>query len=131
MFDFDVSLPPDARAPAAARHALEGIRTRLDRRAFDETVLLVSELVTNSVLHARLSDEEVIDLRVRVDPERIRVDVTDAGPGFDPALAAPARDLESGWGLTLLDRMAARWGVRRNHGTTVWFEIMQGTPRPA
>jgi hypothetical protein len=32
--------------------------------------------------------------------------------------------MESGWGLTLLRRLAARWGVRRNDETTVWFEIM-------
>jgi len=107
------------------------MRTSLDRRAFDETVLLVSELVTNSVLHARPSNDEAIDLRVRVDPRCIRVDVTDGGPGFDPGEPGPAPDLERGWGLTLLQRMAARWGVRRNHGTTVWFEIMQDTRSPA
>jgi anti-sigma regulatory factor (Ser/Thr protein kinase) len=105
------------------------MRSSLDRRAFDETVLLVSELVTNSVLHASLSEEQVIDLRVRVDPRCIRVDVTDGGTGFEPPEPGPARDRESGWGLTLLRRLAARWGVRRNHGTTVWFEIMHD-PHP-
>jgi anti-sigma regulatory factor (Ser/Thr protein kinase) len=105
------------------------MRSSLDRRAFDETVLLVSELVTNSVLHASLSEEQAIDLRVRVDPRCIRVDVTDAGSGFEPPEPGPARDRENGWGLTLLRRLAARWGVRRNHGTTVWFEIMHD-PHP-
>lgn len=123
MFDIDESLPPDPRAPAAARRALEGMRSSVDARVFEETVLLVSELVTNSVLHAQLSDEESIHLHVRVDRGRVRVDVTDAGPGFDPPEPGPARSMESGWGLTLLRRLAARWGVRRNHETTVWFEM--------
>ena len=128
MFDFVVSLPSDARAPGAARRALEGVRPRLDRRAFDQTVLLVSELVTNSVRHASLSNGDAIGVRVRIDGSRIRVDVTDPGPGFDPAARRPAGDLESGWGLTLLKKLAARWGVRRNHDTTVWFEIRNGVP---
>ena len=131
MFDFDVSLPADAGAPAAARRALEGMRPSLDRRAFEETVLLVSELVTNSVRHARLSTNESIDLRVRVDPRRVHVDVTDSGPGFDPDTTRPAPDLQSGWGLILLRRLAARWGVRRNHDTTVWFEVTRDTGLPA
>ena len=127
----EVSLPPNPRAPAAARRALEGIRSSVDGRAFEETVLLVSELVTNSVLHARLSDEEAIRLHVRVDQGRVRVDVTDPGPGFEPPDPGPARDMESGWGLTLLRRLAARWGVRRNHETTVWFEIKHDPGLPA
>jgi serine/threonine-protein kinase RsbW len=106
------------------------MRSSLDRRAFDETVLLVSELVTNSVRHARLSNEEAIDLHVRVDPRWIRVEVTDAGPGFEPFQRGPARDLESGWGLTLLRHLAARWGVRSDRGTTVWFEIKHESRLP-
>jgi anti-sigma regulatory factor (Ser/Thr protein kinase) len=127
VFDFDVSLPADARAPAAARRALEGMRPSLDRRAFEETMLLVSELVTNSVRHARLSANESIELRVRVDTRQVHVAVTDSGPGFDPDTAGPARNLEAGWGLTLLRRIAARWGIHRNDETTVWFEVARDT----
>jgi len=107
------------------------MRSSVDGRAFEETVLLVSELVTNSVLHAQMSDEESIELHVHVDRGRVRVDVTDAGPGFEPSEPEPSRNMESGWGLTLLRRLAERWGVRRNHKTTVWFEITHDSGLPA
>jgi anti-sigma regulatory factor (Ser/Thr protein kinase) len=60
---------------------------------------------------------------VRADDDHVHVDVVDRGPGFDPKTASFPDSPESGWGLRLLDRLATRWGVRRNHDTVVWFEL--------
>jgi menaquinone-specific isochorismate synthase len=42
--------------------------------------------------------------------------------GFDPVHLRPSRE-NGGWGLWMLDRLATRWGVERNHVTKVWFEL--------
>jgi anti-sigma regulatory factor (Ser/Thr protein kinase) len=118
----EVTLPPGADAPGDARRALEGLKPVLGEHVYQETSLLVSELVTNSVRHAMLPPDEVIRLRVRTEEDRVHVDVVDPGPGFDLKAISPGSP-ESGWGLRLLNRLATRWGVRRNDDTTVWFEL--------
>ena len=55
--------------------------------------------------------------------KRIRVEVHDSGPGFEPPEAPPTLYRESGFGLFLVDRIADRWGVSSDGGTTVWFEL--------
>jgi anti-sigma regulatory factor (Ser/Thr protein kinase) len=83
--------------------------------------LLVTELVSNSVKHAR---SETVVLRVLVARSAVLTEVTDMGPGFDPAEAREAGTDESGWGLFLVERLADRWGVHQNQDATkVWFEL--------
>ena len=52
----------------------------------------------------------------------MRVEVTDAGPGFDPA-HRPEPSEAGGWGLRLVDAMADRWGVEVTPLVRVWFEL--------
>ena len=76
--------------------------------------LLVSELVTNSVVHAGLSPDEAITLTVTIRGGLVRGEVRDQGSGFGPPEEpAPKPDLAGGWGLYILDRVADRWGVAR------------------
>lgn len=85
----------------------------------DATRLLVSELVTNAVLHART------DLILVMRPRRngIRVEVHDSSP------ATPVRrhyedEAMTGRGLSLVQDLAARWGVEQHpDGKAVWFEL--------
>ena len=118
----EITLAPDAEAPAGARRAIEGLRPVVGGRVADEAALLVSELVTNSVRHARLRPDQAIVLRVETEPRCLRVSVLDEGPGFDPEDVDGPR-VDGGLGLWLVDRIADRWGVRRNDDTTVWFEL--------
>lgn len=90
----------------------------------DVARLLLSELATNAVLHART--EMVI--RVLDDGWRLRVEVTDFGRGLvQPDPRDPGYDAESGRGLDIVDLLAADWGVLSNGpdapGATVWFEL--------
>jgi anti-sigma regulatory factor (Ser/Thr protein kinase) len=123
MFDMEVTFPPDADAPASARQAIEGLEPVVGPGVFEETSLLVSELVTNSVRHARLRPDQVIRLQVRADRSRIHVAVIDEGPGFDPDEVGSPGVFDGGWGLQLLRQLAQRWGVGHDGGTVVWFEL--------
>lgn len=95
----------------------------LPRKVREDATLLVSELVTNAVRHALGSGTAEVELRIRSEPGRIRVVVSDPGGGFEPAARQPTAGEGSGWGLYLVDRIADRWGVLSKDRNEVWFEI--------
>jgi len=118
-------------AATAARLALNDLDSRLDPVLAQDLRLLVSEAVTNSVRHAGIGPEESVGLRVLLLDECVRVEVADSGPHFEPNASRPKIDGEdgdlpgdpSGWGLYLVDQLADRWGVQREDGNVVWFEL--------
>ena len=125
-----IELRRDVHAPSAARAALNGWRppglpAAAPRR--ETLVLLVSELVTNAVVHSPAAADAPIHVKARVVDDRVSVAVTDAGEGFTPPRrvlpAAPERLAEGGYGLYLVNRAAIRWGIDREGGTRVWFEL--------
>ena len=84
----------------------------------------MSELVTNSVVHAGLSPDEAITVTVTVQDGLARGEVRDRRPGFEPPKEpAPKPDLAGGWGLYVVNRVADRWGVANTGSKSVWFEI--------
>jgi anti-sigma regulatory factor (Ser/Thr protein kinase) len=86
-------------------------------------MLLVSELVSNAVVHSDAPPSSDILLCARLlDENTIRVEVTDRGSGFTPTDRDPERR-GGGYGLYLVDKQATRWGVDRHDGTRVWFEM--------
>ena len=110
-----------AEAASLARRALARLRGDLDPPLVENMRLLVTELVANSVKHA---DSRNVGLKVLVTEPSVWIEVTDEGPGFTPQGRAQYQDEASGWGLFLVDRLADRWGVARDTGTTrVWFEL--------
>lgn len=119
----ELALSPSPLAPATARDALDELAPVVEPELLESLRLLVSELVTNSVRHADLSRQNRIALRVEAQQRRVRVGVTDPGPGFQRTTPSPRRVDPSGWGLYLVSKVADRWGVERGDGTTVWFEI--------
>jgi two-component sensor histidine kinase len=82
---------------------------------YDDVLLLVSELVSNSVRH---TDSEGIDLKVLADDGHIRVEVSDDGPGFE--IDSPRGD---GLGLEIVEKLADRWGLAPGDRFTVWAEL--------
>lgn len=127
----EVSLPPDLRAPALARAE---IREAMGSMSGDDravAVLLASEIVTNAVIHSHLSEAQTIGLLIAATPTRVRVEVIDPGPGFDPARRSPRPATPGGGGLLLVERLASRWGVARLSEApsrfAVWFELEAGS----
>lgn len=85
-----------------------------------DAVLLVSELATNAVTHARSAFEVVVSLA----DGRLRVEVTDADAGVPQVQWVPA-GATSGRGLLIVETLAQAWGVSPAEGgcKTVWFEL--------
>jgi anti-sigma regulatory factor (Ser/Thr protein kinase) len=85
----------------------------------DAVELMVSELATNSIRHARTG----FDLSIDVTPARIRVEVSDIGGG-EPTLRSPEPTEPRGRGLQIVEAMSASWGVvPTEDGKTVWFTV--------
>jgi anti-sigma regulatory factor (Ser/Thr protein kinase) len=116
-----LSLDGGLDAAAQARNALSRLRGDLDPPLVETMRLLVTELIANSVKHAKTS---AVALNVVVGRGAVLVEVRDEGPGFEPANRTEGQDKASGWGLFLVDRLSDRWGVAHEHASTrVWFEL--------
>ena len=114
-----VNLPHTVQAPGIARRSIANwLAPAFDAEELDTARLLVSELVTNAVVHGRGE----IMLRATLDEDRLLVEVIDEGRGFE--LTVRQQDFASigGRGLAIVDSEASRWGI--HEGTIhVWFEI--------
>jgi serine phosphatase RsbU (regulator of sigma subunit)/anti-sigma regulatory factor (Ser/Thr protein kinase) len=121
--ELTLDLPPTPESASAAREALTPLGERLGDGQLETVRLLVTELITNSVKHGDPGDSPV-QVPVTLTEGGVRVEVSDAGPGFEPP-PRPDEPLESpsGWGLYLVDRLAHRWGVDTGEGSAVWFEL--------
>ncbi len=121
----EVNLPHTPEAPALARRQIvRWLATEVGPVELDTAKLLVSELVTNAVVHGHGE----ISLRATLDEDRLLVEVIDQGRGFERTVRQ--RDFEDigGRGLAIVDAEASRWGI--HEGTThVWFELERPGPR--
>lgn len=126
----DLMLPPRLEAVREARRALGALPPPASRSAALDLELLVSELVTNCVRHARLGESDAIGLSVTAAGRRLRVEVSDPGPGFAPGPGPVSTTASGGRGLRIVGRISHRWGVRVDGRTRVWFEV-DWAPVPA
>ena len=116
----DVDIPRDAKAPWHARRAVEELGDAIDPALRHDILLLVSELVTNSVKYGA---EGGVKLQVEAPaPKRLRVEVINQGTPFEPKARDRPQTEPGGWGLHLVETLADRWGVHEG-STHVWFEI--------
>lgn len=111
--------------PEAAGLARTIVSRSLDGRVAPELVadarLLVSELVTNSVRHADDPAHAPVHVSVTALDGVVRVEVTDQGHG--PVRRRTPNLNEGGFGLDMVEQIAARWGVTHAASTQVWFEL--------
>ena len=119
----EVELESGPNAAAEARAAIGVLEGDADPDVLDDLRLLVSEMVTNSVRHAGAPPGAPIGLAISLSGGVARVEVTDAGRGFEPSPRNAPQLEAGGWGLHLVDRLATRWGVERGRPARVWFEL--------
>lgn len=119
----ELELAGDVSAPAAARaEAARHFAGRVMAPQLGDLLLLVTELVTNAVRHACAPDgSDTMVVHLAAAPGRVRVEVCDSGPGFDPRPGQGG--VGGGFGLVLLRQLADRWGITVSDGTCAWFEL--------
>jgi serine/threonine-protein kinase RsbW len=124
-----LDLRRDPQAPAIARSAVDAWCPELEggQPRLETLLLLVSEIVTNAVMHSRAPADAPIVLTAGITGQNVGVAVIDGGEGFAPPdrhmPRASDRMTIGGYGLYVVDRAASRWGVDREGGTRVWFEL--------
>ncbi|MDP9863914.1 MULTISPECIES: ATP-binding protein [Streptosporangium] len=94
-----------------------------------ETVeLLVSEVVTNAILHSDAGPDEVITVRVGLRDDLLLIEVIDGGSVFNVPAMRPADDGLSGRGLTWVNSLSSGWGTDYDPdiGRAVWFHLAAG-----
>ncbi|MDX3237943.1 ATP-binding protein [Streptomyces sp. ME03-5709C] len=102
----------------------------LTAEATDTAVLLLSELMSNAVRHARVPPGRRITARAALASGVLRVEVGDASSD-PPALRQASTTDESGRGLALVESLADAWNVQPRPygiGKTVWFELRVTKP---
>ena len=116
------TLPPE---PSSARAARQFVVQELSAAGHggqaDIAEVLVSELVTNAILHARTP----ITVQVQADDDVVRISVTD-GVRASIRRRDYAADATTGRGIALVEALASNWGSGpSNGGKTVWFELSE------
>jgi anti-sigma regulatory factor (Ser/Thr protein kinase) len=117
--------PATPRAVGAARRTVEVLPLAVTSQQLDELRLLISEVVTNAVLHGGVDVDEVVEMRATITAGAVRVEVRDQGHGFDPHPRPEPRAV-GGLGMVVLDRMSRSWGIERDPEFAVWFEVDGG-----
>jgi two-component sensor histidine kinase len=116
-------LAPDLTAGSRARRQVLAGNGTLPSSVLDDVLLLVTELVTNAVLHSSAASDWLVRVELHHASGFVRVAVSDDGSGFSADAPLEGNEV-GGWGLALVDRIADRWAVApAGSGTCAWFEI--------
>ena len=120
-----LALTPDA---SSVRNGRQFVASILNEWGLDElaetAVLLTSELLTNSVLHARTDIALTVQRR---DDTSVDICVRD-GSRHTPRRRRHAHDATTGRGIELLERLAQEWAVTTDEGgKTIRFTVALGT----
>jgi anti-sigma regulatory factor (Ser/Thr protein kinase) len=119
--DVRVTVDPNREAPRRARALLTDLLVESDQEtSASRAAVVISELVTNAVVHAR----PPVEIRACVTGSALHVEVTDQSSSPPRPLRRHPHD-PGGLGLWLVDSLADRWGYAMGPGNvkTVWFEI--------
>jgi anti-sigma regulatory factor (Ser/Thr protein kinase) len=125
-------LPGTPQSVSAARQIARQLLGD-EHPATETAMLLVSELVTNSVMHSRSGEPGgSVTVALCSGPAGILIQVCDDGGSSEPRVSAIAGDgAEHGYGLLLVDVLAERWGtISSPEGRVTWCRVSDH-PAPA
>lgn len=122
--DHELSLPPEVASVAASRRFVREALTAWGLEdLIDTAALLTSEVVTNSVLHART---QIVVSVVRTGERTVSISVRDCSAHL-PRARRHTPDSTTGRGLELLDRLSEQWHTETGpDGKTVVFTVGGG-----
>ncbi|MGO4748019.1 ATP-binding protein, partial [Streptomyces sp. 2MCAF27] len=102
-----------------------------DHDQVESAVLMLSEMVTNVLVHTDGDALLVAEVSGRVGARRLRLDVADGSDEL-PHRRRPGELASSGRGLILMEMLADAWGVDpRGDGKCIWYELYEAGPGEA
>jgi serine/threonine-protein kinase RsbW len=114
MREVRLTIPARAEYVLLGRLALSGVtRTRpLDDETMNDLKLAVTEACSNSVRHAYSENGGTVDIVYELHGDRLVVEVSDDGAGFDPSELAEAGELtEGGLGIAIIRALVDEFEV--------------------
>jgi anti-sigma regulatory factor (Ser/Thr protein kinase) len=118
-----VHLPCAPASVALARKALsEDLKAAgVFEHAVADAALVISELLSNAILHAYPLPGERLQVAWAVSASSVEVAVSDGGSPTVPHAGHPSPSSISGRGLSIVEHLCRTWGVRNDDvGLTVW-----------
>ncbi|MFI8963359.1 SpoIIE family protein phosphatase [Streptomyces sp. NPDC053493] len=116
------------RIAAAREQVRQLLHDWKDEDQVDSAVLMVSEMVTNVLVHTDGDALLVAEVMCLENARRLRVEVADASDEL-PHKRHPGEMASSGRGLLLMEMLAHAWGVDpRGEGKAIWFELHESPP---
>ena len=89
-----------------------------------DAALIVTELATNAVVHARSE----FTVAIASSGGAVRIEVRD-GSTHAPTTRVPSPSMTGGRGLSIVDALASAWGVlRAGDGKVVWVQLLPNAP---
>ncbi|MFC1230155.1 ATP-binding protein [Streptomyces sp. Sce081] len=126
-----MTLPPEPESvPRARRWFRKFIAPYGPLCSVDDCVLMISELVTNAMLHGRPDEAWMVRVEWFREGTSLRVEVHSPGCPASVRLQRPDADDVHGRGLFLVDSLAASWssGPSRFGGAVVSFVMADAWP---
>ena len=119
-------IPGGDGAPTRARRWVDAqLAGYIPATTASDAALLVSELVTNSVVHANVGPRRALTVELTTLDDRVRIAVTDPGSRLRPCMLPPDPETPGGLGLLVVDELCETWGVSQDLGPTcVWCELL-------
>lgn len=86
-----------------------------------DAALVMSELLSNAILHARPLPDSLVRVGWELSPPSLEVMVSDGGSMTLPHTVRSSLSAIGGRGLSIVEQLCSSWGVRADErGTTVW-----------
>jgi serine/threonine-protein kinase RsbW len=127
-----VRMPAVASGAGELRSILRADLAILPTDVTEDAALVITELVGNALRHARSLDDGTFTVSWGIGDQGLEISVTDGGSRSTPHVGTAAPTATNGRGLSIVEQLAASWGVENNGElTTVWAIVPLRTERPA
>lgn len=127
-----VLLPHAASSVATARQAVSEdlLRRGCPTDLIEDTVLVLSEVLSNALRHARSLPSGDVRLQWSLKDAAVEVGVTDGGSTTSPRASAASMSATGGRGLSIVERLAREWGVVQDGNENTVWAVLAARSRP-
>jgi anti-sigma regulatory factor (Ser/Thr protein kinase) len=99
--------------------------------AVGDAALVVSELLSNAIRHARPLPGSLLEVTWSLDGDSVEIAVSDGGSRTQPRPAQPSLSSLGGRGLVIVEHLSSRWGVSEDDSRTTVWAVLPAPRRPA